>query len=49
MKKTASSVTELNEYDKKILSKYTMHGADFIENSTLKTDIHQDELLNKKE
>lgn len=41
-------VTELNDYDKKILSKYTRFYTNFIESNTAKTDMPKDKRFKRK-
>lgn len=42
--KHESQPTELNEYDRKILKKYTGFYTNMIESNTAKTDLHEDQL-----
>ena len=42
-------VTELNDYDKKILNKYTRFYTNFIESNTAKTDMLKNKRFKRKD
>ena len=48
IKKKVFPTTKLNEYDRKILSKYTKFYSNFIESNTAQTEILEDEAFEKK-
>lgn len=48
-KKLKTQPTELNEYDRKILEKYTGFYTNFIESNTAKTDMLKDTVFKGKE
>jgi len=41
-------VTQLNEYDRKILDKYTKFYSNFIESNTAKSEIHEENRYKSK-